>query len=232
MSDRQVQWTISDIVVASVLFLIAITGGSFIISVLLAQVAPRVGSIFVFVIGYVVLFFLIWYLAITKRGADWPALGFRPFDLLRGLGLVIIWFFLVRIIIFLYVLFIERIGVKPPDDITRRLPEIFGTDILGILLAVIVVAVVAPFIEELFFRGFIYPVFRQRWGVTIAIIANGLLFALFHFNLLVFVPIAVIGFALAYLFEQTNSLGPPTMLHALNNFISVFLVYYSRVFAL
>jgi len=229
VNDKKVPWTINDIILAAVLFLIVITGGAFIIARVLAPIAPRVGSVLAFTVGYVALFALIWYLAIKKRGSNWPGLGFRSFDFLRGVGLVLVWFFLARIIIFAYALFAEQIGIELPNDVTRRLPEVFGPDVAGFLLAIAVVAILAPVIEELFFRGFIYPVFRQHWGVPVAIIANGLLFALFHFSLLLFVPFAVIGFILAYLFERTNSLGPPIILHALNNFLSVILIYYGRI---
>ena len=47
------------------------------------------------------------------------------------------------------------------------------------LLAIIAVSL-GPLVEELFFRGFFYPVLARRWGVVWAIILTALPFALMH----------------------------------------------------
>lgn len=232
MNDKEIKevpWTLSDVIVSLVVFIFILTGGALIISGLLGQISPRGGPIIALFVGYIVIALMIFYFAIARRSAGWSDLGFRPFDFARSLGLVVAWFFLVKVISFVYTIIAQRIGLEPSEDVLRRVPEVFGEGTVGFLLAVIVVAVLAPFVEELLFRGFIYPVFRQRWGLTVALVANSLLFGLFHFNLFLFIPITIIGFALAYLYEITDSLGPPIMLHALNNFLSVVLIYYGAL---
>jgi len=47
------------------------------------------------------------------------------------------------------------------------------------LLAVIAVTL-GPLVEELFFRGFLYPVLARRWGMIWAIVLTALPFALMH----------------------------------------------------
>ena len=47
------------------------------------------------------------------------------------------------------------------------------------LLAVIAVTL-GPLVEELFFRGFFYPVLARRWGMIWAIVLTALPFALMH----------------------------------------------------
>ena len=47
------------------------------------------------------------------------------------------------------------------------------------LLAIIAVSV-GPLVEELFFRGFLYPVVARRWGVAWGIFLTALPFALMH----------------------------------------------------
>jgi len=226
--DRRVPWTIGDVILALVSFLILVTLGTAVISRVLANELPKVGQILALFIGYVILFLLIGFFAL-RRGANLQMLGFRPFNFLRGAGMVVAWFFLVKLASAIYTLVAQRLGINPSEEAVRRLPEIFGRSTGGFLLAVLVVAVVAPVAEELFFRGFVYPAFRQRWGVTAAIIITSVLFALFHFSPSVFIPIFIIAVGLAYLYQVTDSLGPPIMLHALNNFLSVVVIYYSSL---
>lgn len=226
MNETKVPWKIGDVVIALILFFPVLIGATLIIRAALTPILTRGAPVIAFLTGYVLILLLVWYFALARRDASWSTLGFRSFDVSRGLGLAVVWFFLVRIITAIYAILVEQIGIKPPEDMLEQIPELFGRDTLGFVLAFIVVVVAAPVIEELFFRGFIYPAFRERWGITAGIIVSGLLFAIFHFNLYVFVPIAVVGFALAYLYERTGSLGPPIMLHAINNLISVVLIYY------
>ncbi|MBS3976257.1 MAG: CPBP family intramembrane metalloprotease [Syntrophomonadaceae bacterium] len=72
----------------------------------------------------------------------------------------------------------------------------------GILIAV----VVAPLAEELLFRGLLFPAMRERVGPTAAIILNGVLFAGVHMDLFRFIPLAVGGMFLAWLFNRSRNL--------------------------
>jgi membrane protease YdiL (CAAX protease family) len=230
VNDKRVSWTINDVIVALALFFLIMIIGLFAIARALAPVFPRNNALIIaFFTTYLILFLLIWYFAIVRKGASWQSLGFKSFNVFRGIGLVVVWFFLSRIVISIYVVLAQAVGLKPEEDALKRLPELFGQGTTGFIFAVIIVAIVAPVVEELVFRGFVYPAFRKRWGITAGIIASGLLFALFHSNVFVFVPIAVIGFVLAYLYEITDSLGPPIIFHALNNLLAVILIFYGRI---
>jgi membrane protease YdiL (CAAX protease family) len=47
------------------------------------------------------------------------------------------------------------------------------------LIAIIAVSL-GPLVEELFFRGFLYPVLARRWGIAWAVFLTALPFALMH----------------------------------------------------
>jgi len=228
VNEKRVPWTVSDSVIALVLFLIAVNGATIIVGTLLRPVLPRFALVIAFIVGYFFAFLIIWYIAVKLRGADWKALGFRSFEFWRGLGLAAAIFVIVRIITAIYAVIAQQLGLEPAQDLVRELPRAFGRGTEGFILAVIVVAIIAPVVEELFFRGFLYTAFRKRWGIVAAAILSSVIFAFFHFNLFNFIPIVIIGIALVYLYEVTGSLGPPIMLHALNNLLSVIVIYYSR----
>ncbi len=82
----------------------------------------------------------------------------------------------------------------------------------------IVVAGVAPFVEETTFRGLGYSLF-VRWGTWVAIAATGLLFAASHGLLQAFPELAILGFGLAWLRSRVDSVFPGMLVHsAFNSF--------------
>jgi len=95
--------------------------------------------------------------------------------------------------------------------------------------AAIAVILVAPFAEELFFRGFLYQAFRRWRGVTQAILLSAAVFALSHGAPLLIVGIFPLGIVLAYMFERKGSLVVTITAHMTYNLIGfIFLVTISR----
>jgi membrane protease YdiL (CAAX protease family) len=77
----------------------------------------------------------------------------------------------------------------------------------------VVVALVAPVVEELTFRGAGFSLL-ERWGNSFAILAVGVLFGLAH-GLVEALPILVVfGAGLAWLRSRTRSVYPGILLHA------------------
>lgn len=84
----------------------------------------------------------------------------------------------------------------------------------------VVVVGVAPFVEELTYRGLGYSVLA-RFGPTAAILLVGVAFGLGH-GLFVALPIlTAFGIGLAYLRSRTGSVYPPMLLHAVFNALSL-----------
>lgn len=75
---------------------------------------------------------------------------------------------------------------------------------------------VAPFVEELFFRGYAYPVLKRHMGRH-ALWASALVFASVHMYVINFLPVFVIGMLLARLYERTGSLAAAIVAHATAN---------------
>lgn len=81
--------------------------------------------------------------------------------------------------------------------------------------------VVAPFVEELFFRGFVYAGLRQQWGWRKAGWVSSLVFAIFHLSPVALVPTFLLGYVFASLYEQSKSIWPGVILHFLVNFFGL-----------
>jgi hypothetical protein len=86
---------------------------------------------------------------------------------------------------------------------------------VGILL---MVAVGAPLLEEIFFRGVLYTALRRRFGIAAGLLGSATVFALLHPQVpLGFLPLFFLGVVLAALYEWRRSLIPGMTLHAVQN---------------
>ena len=84
----------------------------------------------------------------------------------------------------------------------------------------IVVAVVAPIVEELTFRGLGYSLLA-RYGRWTAIIGTGVAFGLAHGLVNAFPFLAAFGIGLAYLRSRVDSVYPGMIVHGLFNAIAL-----------
>lgn len=100
----------------------------------------------------------------------------------------------------------------------------YGYMVANILLT-IAVAVVAPFFEELTFRGFILQRWCAKWGYSWGIILTSLVFALFHGETM----FAIFPFALvlAVTYIRTKSLYVTMWMHMVNNLIASVMMFAS-----
>jgi membrane protease YdiL (CAAX protease family) len=101
-------------------------------------------------------------------------------------------------------------------------------------LAVLAVVVgwIGPVAEEIFFRGFAYRIFRERFGVRAGVLLSAALFALIHLNPVALVPIFVMGIMLAWLYERTGSLAAPVGMHVANNVLALLFYFLAPDFSL
>jgi membrane protease YdiL (CAAX protease family) len=84
----------------------------------------------------------------------------------------------------------------------------------------VVIAGVAPFVEELTFRGLGFGLL-ERYGTWTAIVVIGVTFALAHGLFEAFPELALFGCALAWLRSKVNSVFPGMLLHGTFNSISL-----------
>lgn len=88
-----------------------------------------------------------------------------------------------------------------------------------IVVTILSAAVLAPILEELFFRGLLQP-FLIRWTARPwpSILVTGIIFGFFHYPLIHTIPaLAVFGVFLGYLYAKTRSLTLVILLHIIFN---------------
>lgn len=195
------------------------------------EVPMRVGLLALYYLVQVAV--IVW--LVKRRGGDvLAALGLRPRRggfgrVLSSAGLVIAGLVATRLIASLYTYLTRSAGLMP--SATSDLPTLFGTNASGFALAIVMVVMIGPVVEEAVFRGALLEGLSARWGVRVGIVVQAALFAAFHRSLWLLFPTFALGLVLGWLAEQRQSLWPSIALHGLYNAITVaaaFLVVVAR----
>ena len=91
----------------------------------------------------------------------------------------------------------------------------------SILLALPVVCIAAPIVEETVFRGVLYRWLRGVLPIGAAMAVSGAVFAALHAVTLLFLPLMGFGILLAWIYERSGSIWPGVLVHALFNLAGI-----------
>jgi membrane protease YdiL (CAAX protease family) len=97
----------------------------------------------------------------------------------------------------------------------------------GVELAIagICLVVLAPFTEEIIFRGFMYRGLRRQLPFWLAAFVVSAIFGLVHGQWNVGLDVFAMSLISCYLVEKTGSLWPSIFLHSLKNAVAFCIVY-------
>ncbi len=130
-----------------------------------------------------------------------------------------VWFYLLG-----FVLAFSVQGLSHFLPIPKSLPmDKFFNDAQSAYLMAFFGVLVAPVLEELFFRGMLYPTLRRRLGVVLAVTLTAAAFAAIHGTQLGYawapiLSIFVVGVALTLVRELTGSVAAGVLTHSGYNF--------------
>ena len=113
----------------------------------------------------------------------------------------------------------------PPDTAEKALDEAGGS----IVITLVLVGLLGPIAEEIFFRGFVLPGLINRLGVGRALVISSLVFGLFHIDPGAIVPTFALGLALGWVYLKTRSIWPAIFAHGLHNTVAVLIAKYGNV---
>jgi len=117
-------------------------------------------------------------------------------------------------------------------DVSTPLEETIRTR--ADLVAMVVYALtVAPLVEEVFFRGYLYRAVRDTFGPWLAVLLVGLVFGLFHGLQYAGVPLALaavtlMGLVTTWVRKHTGALVPCILLHVAYNIVGVAVLLLSQ----
>lgn len=174
--------------------------------------------------------------ALVYIGVIWVFLRLirRPFSdlgFVKPLKRFVILGFMVGIFLFVCIGLLGNIlthvfGTPAPQSFTVAVNGVNYKWEFGILA--LLGGVVAPLKEEMFFRGIIYPPFRQALGRGKGMLLTGLFFATLHYDIVRFLPLFIGGVVLAWLYERSASIWPAVIAHGTWNILMAAALWVQR----
>jgi len=167
-----------------------------------------------------------WRFSAFKYHLGWRALGFRSFNVRRGLTLATIVVLGGLLISILYDMLMTLLWEEPTSSVTLE----FTNSGLGLATIAVLAVVVAPVAEEVLFRGFLFSGIGKRYGYAWGAIGSALLFSLAHLMQPgAFLPIFLLGLLFAWLYMRTGSIWACIFAHSAYNSIALlFMILYQQ----
>ena len=223
---HDVRWRIRDVVLGSVVAIIATSVALVLIGFAVAisgrqSIGPT--ETLAAAVSEALIVYVVWRLAVRRYASGgWAALGIRspisvfalllaPIILLASMGFA-----------GLYELAVESIGIEglTPEHLPS---EMFGEGALR-ALTIVVIAGLIPLVEEIFFRGFLFAGLAARFGVLTGLVVSAAVFAIAHADVKVMAPIFVTGLLFGWAYHKTKTLWVPIFAHACQNLAAVMLI--------
>ncbi len=186
-----------------------------------APAMPASFTLGVLAVQAVVMLGAVWLLGLKRRNYRWADVGLVP-TTPGWIAAAVAVFVVLRLVVTAVSVLLAQLGVQSMQ------PQVFApsaTTLPTALGMLFLAGLAVPMAEEVFFRGVVYRWLRDRWGVAVGAIVSGLIFGVAHFEPATVVPAALLGVALALVYERSGSLWPPILIHVLNNALALVLLY-------
>ena len=131
-------------------------------------------------------------------------------------------------VVWLYVGIVEVAGVEDLEPVSSIDNDAIYASVSLVVLTGILVVLVAPIAEEIFYRGFLFAGLGRRFGVVAGALGSSVLFAAVHFDPGSLIPFAVVGVVFALVYWRSRSLNGAILAHGLFNAISFVVLIFDR----
>lgn len=218
-ANDTVPWTTRDVLLG-VLFLVVWWVAIIAIRLAARSATDAVDPGLLVGVGELVFLLPVWWFTVRKYRVGWGALGLQGTQASMvglGCGLLLVSFTFNAI----YGSVLALFGLRAQIDLVPIFAQLSSPWLL--LLAGVVVA---PLVEELFFRGFVFAGLRLRYGWPKAAAISSALFALFHLQPLAILPLFLLGYLFAFLYQRSRSLWPAVLMHMLMNALGLGAAYF------
>ncbi|OUU86005.1 MAG: hypothetical protein CBC36_09775 [Verrucomicrobiaceae bacterium TMED76] len=116
-------------------------------------------------------------------------------------------------------------GEPKKEDLQEIVQTLLTNDELSLKIAIIISAVVvAPLVEEIIFRGYIYPVLKRFTHPAFSCVMTSLLFAVIHTNVESLISLFFLAIVLTMFYEKTKSIWVPILMHSIFNGVNTFFI--------
>ena len=137
---------------------------------------------------------------------------------------------IIKFIIFIPLLFLISFIIQYvlPEYKQQEIVLNFKNTLLEDKIILIHVLVIAPIVEEIIFRGYMYRILKSRTPIIFAMIISSTIFSLIHYNVLSYILLFVLSIFLTYIYERNGSIICPIIIHSLFNLMMCGLIIYGN----
>lgn len=196
---------------------VGMTADNFGIFVVIAQTVGLIVSLVIVAVKF------------KKSHRIWSIVGLRKFRFFKGLRYIAGYYLILLGILILLSIVGASLGLEvpsTPNDESR------GTGLLILMgsfwLTFVLSVILAPIIEEIVFRGILFPAIKERYGLVAGIVGSSLIFTFVHIDPIQMLSVLPLGIYLAIMYHRTGSIYPGMILHATWN-LMVLLIAQSSV---
>ena len=156
-----------------------------------------------------------------KHSNDLKNYGFKRIGVFKTMRLVLGGYLKYIGIIFILSILVLYSNLKIPGfQAQESIIPVFGEDTISIIVAGVIAVVVAPLVEEIFFRGFVLRSLSNKWGIVVGNITTAAIFAVFHMQWQNIIPIFILGLIINSTVIRSKSIVPAIAFHAFNNAVA------------
>ncbi len=176
-----------------------------------SQVMLLISSVTTYGVAFPITYFLVKNIPATAperhriTGGRWVLAAIMSFPLVFGSNLIGV-----------FLTFL--IGLVQGGTVQNNMLEVISANSEHLLLLFVLVVVIAPVLEELWFRKLLIDRLTP-YGQGVCVLVSGLMFALYHGNLNQFVYALTLGMFFAFLYVKTGNVRVTIGLHMLVNFV-------------
>jgi membrane protease YdiL (CAAX protease family) len=166
---------------------------------------------------------------IRRKGFSWDAVGLRPTTWNWIFVTSVVTIIIIPIVSVITLLVILALG-QPLENpqLDFLMPE--DLTVFNAVAMIILAGFVAPFGEELLFRGVFYTLLRGKWSILPSVLLSSFIFGLIHGNIAVGFTGFLLGIVAAIIFEYSKSLWTSILVHSINNSARIALLYILLLF--
>jgi len=167
-----------------------------------------------------------------KGAIGFPTREKAPGEIARGIGFGLVLYVVIAFGIGLILTLIFEQASGKNAHTPQQLPSLSG---IGVFWAAVLALLVAPVVEELFFRGCLFRSLRDRHGFPLAAVVSALCFGAVHFvpgpwqdTLLLMTIMVFTGLGLAWFYDRRGNIVASMAAHATFNLIGLILILSTR----
>jgi membrane protease YdiL (CAAX protease family) len=163
-------------------------------------------------LAYVLLFFLMY--GLVRNHTDQSVFQVLRWNWPMNPGNYLLAGFILEVCLLPFAYLLPMPKNLPLDEFFKTARDAYILSVFGIFFA--------PLFEELFFRGFLYPVLARRWGMGVSIVLTALFFASIHATQLKYswgpvLVIFIVGLALTTVRAVKKSVAATVLMHMAYN---------------